>query len=536
MGNTAIGIDLGTTNSCVSVVEDGVPKVIPNLWGDRVHASVVYFPGGNQVVVGNEAKRQVILNPDRAIWSIKRIIGRKSFSSEVKKAQAICAYDIVEGRDYSVRVQIDDQLFSPEEISAFILREMKMLASEYLGEDVTDAVITVPAYFNDNQRQATQDAGRVAGLNVLRMINEPTAAALSYGYGRNLKQRVAIYDLGGGTFDLSILEIDGDIFEVLGTSGDSYLGGDDFDHRLLGHLADRFLDEYGIDIRSNKYSLQKLREACEEAKKLFSSHDEVLVSIPDIYEDEMGLMKLEYLVTREEFNSLVMDLVQRSFRVCDEALHAARCTVHDLDGVILVGGPTRLSIVREAVGYYFGTEPDTSLNPDDVVALGAGIHAAGLKQSGYVPESMDSGHGGHGALGAHLLDVTPLSLQIATVGGYTETIIERNTPIPIEHSRLFTTVRDGQDRVHLRVYQGESNREEENALLGEFIFSGFRVANRGDVQIEVIFSLDASGVVHVTARDVETGLQQQISIELSGNLSEDELQNMIARTDGMALA
>jgi molecular chaperone DnaK len=373
----------------------------------------------------------------------------------------------------------------------------------------------------------------------MRMINEPTAAALSYGYGRNLRQRVAVYDLGGGTFDLSILEIDGDIFEVLGTSGDSYLGGDDFDHRLLGHLADRFFDEYGIDIRSNKFSLQKLREACEEAKKLFSSHDEVLVSIPDIFEDEMGAMKLEYLVTREDFNSLVMDLVQRSFRVCDEALHAARCTVHDLDGVILVGGPTRLPIVREAVGYYFGKEPDTSLNPDDVVALGAGIHAAGLKQSGYGQaggSTVSVGSVGPAEMGAHLLDVTPLSLQIATVGGYTETIIDRNTPIPIERSRLFTTVRDGQERVHLRVYQGESNREEENTMLGEFIFSGFRIANRGDVEIEVIFSIDASGVVHVTARDVETGRQQQISIELSGSLSEGELQDMIARTDGMALA
>ncbi|TNE51352.1 MAG: molecular chaperone DnaK [Deltaproteobacteria bacterium] len=528
----AIGIDLGTTNSCVSIVEDGVPQVIPNLWGDRIHASVVFFPGDDQVVVGNEAKRQVILNPERTVWSIKRIIGRKSFSAEVKKAQSLCAYPIVEGVNYGVRISIDEQMFSPEEISAFILREMKMLATEYLGVAVDEAVITVPAYFNDNQRQATLDAGRIAGLKVLRMINEPTAAALSYGYGRNLRQRVAVYDLGGGTFDLSILEIDGDIFEVLGTAGDSYLGGDDFDFRLLSHLADRFLEDTGVDLRSDKFSLQKLREACEEAKKLFSSHDEVLVSIPEIIEDEMGAMKLEYLVTREEFNGLVMDLVQRSFRVCDEALHAARCTVQDLDGVIMVGGPTRLPIVREAVGYYFGLEPDTSLNPDDVVALGAGIHAAGLKQSGFATDQTAP----HQTVGAHLLDVTPLSLQIATVGGYTETIIDRNTPIPIERSRIFTTVRDGQDRVHLRVYQGESNREDECTLLGEFVFSGFRIANRGDVNIEVVFSIDASGLVHVTARDMESGKQQQITLTMSSALSENEIQEMMMRSDGMELA
>ncbi|MBK05874.1 MAG: molecular chaperone DnaK [Deltaproteobacteria bacterium] len=530
MGNIAIGIDLGTTNSCVALVEDGAPRVVPNLWGDRLHASVAFFGEDGQVIVGNEAKRQVILNPGRTIWSVKRIIGRKSFSAEVKKAQAICAYEIVEGPNHAVRIAIDGKLLSPEEISAYILYEMKKLASEYLGEEVTDAVVTVPAYFNDNQRQATQDAGRIAGLGVMRMINEPTAAALAYGYGRDLRQRVAIYDLGGGTFDLSILEIDGDIFEVLGTSGDSYLGGDDFDLRLLSHLADRFFNDYGVNIRNNKFNLQKLREACEEAKKLFSTHEEVLISIPDVFEDELGNMQLEYLVTREEFNSLVMDLVQKSFKVCDEALYAARCTVQDLDGVILVGGPTRLPIVREAVGYYFGRTPDTSLNPDEVVALGAAIHAAGLKQSS---SHTSSTH----AVPAHLLDVTPLSLQIATVGGYTERIIERNTPVPIERSKIFTTVRDGQERVHIRVYQGESNREEENVLLGEFIFSGFRLGYRGEVQIEVTFAIDANGLVHVTARDMETNKRQQITITLSSSLSEDEIQRiMVDNQDGLAPA
>ncbi len=527
MGNVAIGIDLGTTNSCVAVVEDGTPKVIPNLWGDRLHSSVVYISEDDHVIVGNEAKRQIILDPERAIWSIKRILGRKSFSAEVKKARAICAYEIVEGPNHSIRIAVGEHLLSPEEISAYILREMKKLASEFLGEEVTDAVVTVPAYFNDNQRQATQDAGRIAGLGVMRMINEPTAAALAYGYGRDLRQRVAIYDLGGGTFDLSILEIDGDIFEVLGTSGDSYLGGDDFDLRLLTYLADRFFEDYGVNIRNNKQNLQKLREACEEAKKLFSTHEEVLISIPDIVEDNMGTMQLEYLVTREEFNSLVMDLVQKSFKVCDEALYAARCTVQDLDGVILVGGPTRLPIVREAVGYYFGQTPDTSLNPDEVVALGAAIHAAGLKQ----------GIGGYStASSAHLLDVTPLSLQIATVGGYTETIIERNTPVPIERSKIFTTVRDGQERVHIRIYQGETNREEENELLGEFIFSGFRLGYRGEIQIEVTFSINASGLVDVSAKDLETGKSQHITIALSSSLSEEEIQNLIDDDNGLIAA
>ena len=528
MGNLAIGIDLGTTNSCVSLVEDGTPKVIPNLWGDRLHSSIVYVSTDEQVIVGNEAKRQVILDPARAIWSVKRILGRKSFSAEVKKAQAVCAYDIVEGANHSVRISIGEHLFSPEEVSAYILREMKKLASEFLGEEVTDAVVTVPAYFNDNQRQATQDAGRIAGLGVMRMINEPTAAALAYGYGRDLRQRVAIYDLGGGTFDLSILEIDGDIFEVLGTSGDSYLGGDDFDLRLLSHLADRFFNDYGINIRNNKFNLQKLREACEEAKKLFSTHEEVLISIPDVFEDDMGNMQLEYLVTREEFNSLVMDLVQKSFKVCDEALYSARCTVQDLDGVILVGGPTRLPIVREAVGYYFGRTPDTSLNPDEVVALGAAIHAAGLKQS-------SSDYSGP-QISAHLLDVTPLSLQLATVGGYTEKIIDRNTPVPIERSKIFTTVRDGQERVHIRIYQGETNREEENELLGEFIFSGFRLGYRGEIQIEVTFSINASGLVDVSAKDLETGNSQHITIALSSSLSEEEIQYLMDDENGLIAA
>lgn len=528
MTSPAIGIDLGTTNSCIAVVHQGTPTVIPNAWGEMLQASVVFFPGQNQVIVGNEAKGQILLNPERTIWSVKRLLGRKSFSPEVKQARAVCAYEIVEGPGHSIRLVIDGQQYSPEEVSALILRELKALASYSLGQDVVDAVLTVPAYFNDNQRQATQDAGRIAGLNILRMINEPTAAALAYGYGHSLRQRVAIYDFGGGTFDCSILEIDGDIFEVLGTSGDSYLGGDDLDLRMMSFMVDCFLRDTRIDLRQDKFALQKLREACEEAKKFFSEHSEVLLSIPDIYTNEQGTYHLEYLVQRETFDSLVSDLVQRTFRVCDEALRAARCTVRDLDGVILVGGPTRLPIIREAVAYYFGKPPNTSLNPDQVVAVGAAIHANSLK--------FGSAQRAAGVAAAHLLDVTPLSLQVGTVGGYTECLIERNTPIPIEQSRVFTTVRDGQDKVNIRIFQGESNREAENTLLGEFNFSGFRIGYRGEAQIRVTFSIDASGLVHVTAMDLETGLRQQITVSMSSSLSEDEIKRLSQRSDGMVLS
>jgi len=362
------------------------------------------------------------------------------------------------------------------------------------------------------------------------MINEPTAAALAYGYGKDLRQRVAVYDLGGGTFDISILEINGDIFEVLGTAGDSYLGGDDFDMRLLSHLADRFFDEYGVNIRRNKFSLQKLREACEQAKKEFSLSDEVLVQVPEIFADDMGAMDLEYLVTREEFNGMVMDLVQKTFKVCDEALYSAHCSARDLDGIILVGGPTRLPIIREAVGYYFGRPPDASIDPDEVVALGAAIHADALCRSYSGGEVAAPA-----APSAFLLDVTPLSLQIGIVGGYNEKIIERNTPVPIERSRTFTTVRDGQDRVKIRIYQGESNIAQENILLGEFEFSGFRIAYRGEIQIEVTFEIDASGIVHITARDIETGQRQQMEISLSSSLNQEQIQKSVKRSKKMVL-
>ncbi|MEM1008835.1 MAG: Hsp70 family protein, partial [Myxococcota bacterium] len=337
-----------------------------------------------------------------------------------------------------------------------------------------------------------------------------------YGYGRQLRQRVAIYDLGGGTFDLSIMEIDGDIFEVLGTAGDSYLGGDDFDLRLVEYIVDRFYSDYGIDLRETRESLQKLRETCEQAKKLLSDHPEVLVSIPDLQiPGTSKTMNLEYVLSQDEFHSLVNDLVRRTFIVCDEAMKAARCSPQDLDGVIMVGGSTRMPIVREAVGHYFGKVPDASLNPDEVISLGAAIHAQML---------IDSGAGERGMASAHLLDVTPLSLRIGTVGGYTEVLIERNTPIPIERSKVFTTVRDGQDCVKIRIYQGESKREEYNVMLGCFDFTGLPLAARGKVKIEVSFRLDASGIVHVTAKDLDTGKQQRVSVELSSALSEEEVE------------
>ena len=520
---TAIGIDLGTTTTCIAVVDDGTPKAIPNLWGDRVHASVVAFLGDDKVQVGNEAKKQVILNPENTVYSVKRIIGRHFYSQEVKKAQSVVPYEIVEGPNSAALVRVQGEDRTVQEVSSYILREAKKIAEEYLGRAVDHAVITVPAHFNDNQRQATRDAGKIAGLDILRMINEPTAAALSYGYGRDLTQRVAIYDLGGGTFDISILEIGGDIYEVLGTAGDSYLGGDDFDLRLMNHLAERFFNESGVNLKRNKFSLQKLKEACEQAKKDITLTEEVLVQIPEIFSDDLGSLDLEYEINREEYNNLVMDLVQKTFKVCDEALYAARCSVHDLDGVILVGGPTRLQIIRESVGYYFGKEADTSIDPDEVVGMGAAIHADSLMATSRQETA------------AYLLDVTPMSLQVGTVGGYTEVLIERNTPVPIEQSRVFTTARDNQDKVRIKVYQGESNRVEENVLLGQFEFAGFRIAPRGEVQIEVLFEIDASGIVNVSAKDMETGHKQSMTIKLSSGLTDEDIEEGKERGDHMVL-
>jgi molecular chaperone DnaK len=522
MSEIAMGIDLGTSYSCVAIIEDGVPTVVPNEWGERTHASVVSFMEDGRVLVGNDAKKQIITNPDNTVYSAKRILGRFFFSEEVRKARTVVPYTIVEGPNNSVRIRIRDMLYSPQEISAIILKEMRQIVENHAGQEVKKAVITVPAYFNDNQRQATKDAGKIAGLDVLRIINEPTAAALTYGFGQGYQQRVALYDLGGGTFDISILDIGDDVFEVVSTAGDTYLGGDDFDDRIMHWLADSFQQQQGVDLRQHKYALQKLKEAAEKAKIGLSEHEVVQIHIPLIHTDESGYsLDFSTTLSRAEFNQMVMDLVQRTFKVCDEAIQSARLTAGDIDCVILVGGPTRLPIIRSSVRHYFQKQPLTDVDPDEVVAMGAAIQ-------------------GHALLDAQqstfLLDVTPLTLRLGTVGGYTEKIIEKNTPIPIDRTRCFTTATDFQEKVKIRVFQGESNKQDENVLLGEFEFSGFRVAPRGEVTIEVTFEIDTDGIVNVSSRDVETGAQASTNINLSSGLSEQEVAQAQSRNEDLMVA
>jgi molecular chaperone DnaK len=515
MAEIAVGIDLGTSNSCVAVVRGGRAEVLANAYGEAVTASVVHFAKDGAVLVGNAARAALIHDPHHTVASSKRLIGRYSFSEEVKKARAVYSYEIVDGPGHSVRVKIRDELFSLPEIAAMILKEMKLVAETRLGRPITQAVVTVPAYFNDNQRQATKDAGRIAGLEVLRLLNEPTAAALAYGFGRGLTQRVAVYDLGGGTFDISILEIGQDVFEVLATCGDTYLGGDDFDDRVIDLLADEFVAKHGVNVRKDPFALEKLKFAAENAKRALSVEDEAEIRIPEIARSAAGApLTLEHRLTTQQFGALVGDLVQRTFKVCDEALQQAGLVPRDLDGVILVGGPTRLPLIRDAVAQYFGQPPKTDVDPDQVVAMGAAIHAATLVEG----NTQD----------AFLLDVTPLSLRIGVAGGLAETVIERNTPVPIEQTRTFTTYQDFQQSVRIRVYQGESRKSDENELLGQFEFGGFDKLPRGGVKIDVTFSISSDGLVSVTASDRDSGRKASTSITLSSGLSKQELDAIVA--------
>jgi molecular chaperone DnaK len=523
----AVGIDLGTSYSAVGAMLDGRPQVLANEWGERTHASVVSFLEDGSVLVGNNAKKNIITNAENTVYSAKRLIGRFYFSDEVKKAQSVMPYRIVEGPNHSVRLQVGQRLFAVPEISALVLKEMKAIAETALGREVRRAVVTCPAYFNDNQRQATKDAGRIAGLEVLRIINEPTAAALAYGFGRDVRQRVCVYDLGGGTFDVSILEIGKDVFEVLSTAGDTYLGGDDFDDRIMSWLAEDFLGAHGLDLRQNKFCLQMLKEASEQAKIDVGRDGQARIHVPSICQSPEGkVLDLEQSLGADRFNQMVMDLVQRTFKVCDEALQSAKMTAGDVDAVILVGGPTRLPIIRESVRHYFGKEALTDIDPDEVVSLGAAIQANALVHAGAAS----------GGPSSYLLDVTPLTLRVGTVGGFTEPVIAKNTPIPIEMSKTFTTSRDGQDRVRIRVYQGESKRAEECELLGEFEFTGFRIAYRGEVQIQVTFEIDSNGIVNVVATDVETGQKASTTINLSSGLSEKDIQAAMAKNAATQLA
>jgi molecular chaperone DnaK len=487
MAELAVGIDLGTSNSCVAVVRDGSIDVLPNGYGEATTASVVAFKPDGAIAVGNSAKANIIHDPQNTINSSKRLIGRYYFSEEVKKSKAICAYQIVEAENHSIRIKVGDELFSLPEIGAMTIREMKSIAEARIGQPVNKAVITVPANFNDNQRQATKDAGRIAGLEVLRILNEPTAAALAYGFGRGLQQRVAVYDFGGGTFDISVLEIGQDVFEVLSTCGDTFLGGDDFDDRVIDLLADEFSSSHGVNLRNDPHALEKLKIAAEGAKRVLSVESEVEIRIPDvIHSDEGQTLSIERTLSSEEFSSLVNDLIQRSFKVCDEALQQAGVVARDLDGVILVGGPTRLPIIREAVTAYFQQEPQ-----------------------------------------AYLLDVTPLSLRVGVAGGLAESVIECNTPVPIEQMRTFTTFQDFQESVKIRVYQGESRQAEENELLGQFEFSGFKKVRRGEVAIDISFEINTDGIVNVVAQDRETGKRASATITLSSGLSDLELESIM---------
>jgi molecular chaperone DnaK len=514
MAETAVGIDLGTSYSCVAIMRGDELEVLPNAYGEHTTASVVAFAEDGSITVGNAAKANIIHHPAHTISSSKRLIGRYYFSEEVRKAQAICAYEIIEAANHGVRLRIREENFSLPEISAMIVREMKQVAEAQLGEPVTRAVITVPAYFNDNQRQATKDAGKIAGVEVLRILNEPTAAALAYGFGRGLNQRVAVYDLGGGTFDISVLEIGRDVFEVLATCGDTFLGGDDFDDRIIDLLADQFVADNGINPRNDPFAFEKLKVAAEQAKKSLSVDEEVEVRIPDVMVNDAGEpLGLQHVITRAELASLVQDLIQRTFKVCDEAMQQSDLTTRDLDGVILVGGPTRLPVIRQAVTDYFQQEPKADVDPDEVVAMGAAIHAASLVNAN-APDSV-------------LLDVTPLDLRVGVAGGMAEPIIDRNTPVPIEQSRAFTTFQDDQESVTIKVYQGDSRQADKNELLGQFAFLGFEKAARGEVTIDVTFEINADGIVNVTAANPATGEQTSSAITLSSGLTAADLEQIL---------
>jgi molecular chaperone DnaK len=508
----AIGIDLGTSNSCVAVVIDGTPVVIPDDKGRNTTPSVIRYEDG-KVVVGHEAKSGLAKQHDQTLYSVKRLIGRKTFSAEVKKARKVMPYGIVDGENDSVLVEVGGEAKAIPEVSAQVLRKMKKIAEDYLGEEVTDAVITVPAYFNDGQRQATKDAGVIAGLNVLRIINEPTAAALAYGYGRDVEQKVAIYDLGGGTFDVSILEIGEDVFEVLATAGDSYLGGDDFDDRVVDFLADQFQDQFKINPRSDIAALQRLKLLAEDTK-IRLSHEEVIEILAPLMEHEGKRLAVKTKIARKNFDQLTFDLMQRTFKVCDEALQQAHLTVRDLDGIILVGGSTKMPVVRKMTEQYFFKQPDTNINPDEVVAVGAAVQASILK--GEVENSL-------------LLDVTSHSLGIQTVGDRMEVLVPANAAIPLEETKTFTTGRDNQETVRVKIYQGEESIASENELLGELILDGIQPAPRGTPKISVRFEISPEGIVSVHASDMDTGLEKSAKLAISGGM--DELQVQKATTD-----
>ncbi|MDR2861251.1 MAG: molecular chaperone DnaK [Syntrophobacterales bacterium] len=514
-----IGVDLGTTNSCVAVMESGDPVVIANQEGNRTTPSMVAFTDSGERIVGQVAKRQAVTNSENTVYAIKRLIGRKYTSKEVQQDIPITPYKITEAPNGDAQITIRDRNYSPAEISSMILTKMKQTADEYLGEKIQDVVITVPAYFNDSQRQATKDAGKIAGLNVLRIINEPTAAALAYGLDKKKDEKIAVFDLGGGTFDISILEIGDGVFEVKSTNGDTHLGGEDFDQALIGYLVTEFKKDQGIDIRSDKMALQRLKEAAEKAKMELSSSLETDINLPFITADASGPKHMNIKLTRAKLEALVSDLIDKLEGPCKTALKDANLSPNEIDEVILVGGMTRMPRVQQKVKEIFGKDPNKGVNPDEVVAIGAAIQGGVLK--GEVKDVL-------------LLDVTPLSLGIETLGSVMTKLIEKNTTIPTRKSQVFSTAADNQPAVSIHVLQGERSMAQDNRTLGRFELVGIPPAPRGIPQIEVTFDIDANGIVHVSAKDLGTGKEQSIQITASSGLSESEIEKLVKEAESHA--